>query len=102
MQMSGARSNGEFADVLGSLGGDPGDVDGFDAACGRKWALGHDLAVRQELMQQEADIHLAPAMERSGWRAHKDVAMLIGLDTVGEFDKERVGQDLGPARHVEP
>ena len=53
-------------------------------------------------MQQEADIHLAPAMERSGWRTHKDVAMLIGLDTVGEFGKKRVGQNLGPARHVEP
>lgn len=36
------------------------------------------------------------------WRTHKDVAMLIGLDTVGEFGKKMVGQNLGPARHVEP
>ena len=98
----GALENGELVDVLGSLGGDPSDIDGFDAACGRKRALGHDLTVRQELMQQEADIHLAPAVERSGWRTHKDVAMLIGLDTVGEFGKKGVDQNLGPARHVEP
>jgi hypothetical protein len=83
----GALENDEFVDVLGSLGSDPGDIDGFDAACGRNRALGQDLTVRQELMQQEAEIHLAPAMERSGWRTHKDVAMLISLDTVGEIGK---------------
>jgi hypothetical protein len=52
-------------------------------------------------MQQEAEIHLAPTMERSRGRTHKDVAMLIGLDAIGELGKERVGQNLGPTSQVE-
>ena len=97
----GTLEDGELVDVLGSLRGNPGDIDGFDAACGGKRALGHDLTVRQELMQQEAEIHLAPTMERSRGRTHKDVAMLIGLDAIGELGKKRVGQNLGPTSQVE-
>ena len=91
---------GETADILGTLRGKPGNVDGFDAAGGRKRALGECDPAREKLPQQTGDMSLAPAMDRSRRRTHKDVAMLIGFNAIRESGEGGISQDLGPAREI--
>ena len=97
-----ALEEGDLPDVLRPLRSEPGDVDGLHAASGRKRALGHNSAIGKQLMQPDADMNLALAMEGSRRRTHEDVAMLIGLDAVGELSEGRVGQNLGPTSQVNP
>ena len=56
----------------------------------------------KQLMQPNADMDLALAMEWSRRRTHEDVAMLVGLYAVGELSEGRVGQNLGPTSQVNP
>ena len=82
--LGSALEQGQLADILGAPRGEPGNVDGFHAAGGRKRALRHDFSVRLQSVQKNADIDLALAMKRSWRRTHEDVAMLIGFNAVGE------------------
>jgi conjugative transfer signal peptidase TraF len=91
---------GDLGDVLLTLGSEPGDIGGFDACGGGDRTLGQGAAVREKLAQQSADMYLAFPVERSWRRAHDDVAVLVGLDAVGEPGELRIGQDLGPASDV--
>jgi hypothetical protein len=91
---------GETADVLGTLRGEPGNVDGLNASGSRKRTLGECDPVRKKLAQQTGDMSLAPAMDRSRRRTHKDVAMLIGFNAIRESGDGGISQDLGPAREI--
>ena len=82
--LGSALEQGQLADILRAPRGEPGNVDGFHAAGGRKRALRHDFSVRLQSVQKNADIDLALAMKRSWRRTHEDVAMLIGFNAVGE------------------
>jgi hypothetical protein len=46
-------------------------------------------------------MYLAFTVEGSRRRAHEDVAVLVGLDAVGEPGELGIGKDLSPASHVE-
>jgi hypothetical protein len=93
---------GETRDVLCSPRCEPGDIDGFDAGGSGNRALRQGATVGKKLTQKERNIDLALAVERSRRRTHKKVAVLIGLDAIGELRELRVSQDLGPASQVEP
>ena len=98
--LGSALEQGQLADILGAPRGEPGNVDGFHAAGGRKRALRHDFSVRQQSVQKNADIDLALAMKRSWRRTHEDVAMLIGFNAIRESGEGGISQDLGPAREI--
>jgi conjugative transfer signal peptidase TraF len=91
---------GETADVLGTLRGEPGHVDGFDSAGSGKRTLGECDPAREKLAQQTRDMSLAPAMDRSRRRTHKNVAMLIGFNAMREFGERGISQYLGPTREI--
>ena len=77
--LGSALEQGQLADILGALiRGEPGNVDGCDAAGSGKRTVGECDPVREKLTQQTGDMSLAPAMNRSRRRTHKDAAMLIG------------------------
>jgi hypothetical protein len=97
----GALEQGETRDVFRSPRCEPGNIDGFDAGGSGNRALRQGATVGKELTQKERNIDLALAVERSRRRTHKEVAVLIGLDAIGELRKLRVSQDLGPAGQVE-
>jgi len=82
----------ESADVLGALRGEPGNIDGFDAAGSGNWTLGECSPAREKLTQQARDMSLALAMNRSRRRTHKDMAMLIGFDAIGERSQSGISQ----------
>ena len=65
--------------------GEPGNVDGLNAAGSGKRTPGECDAVRKKLAQETQDMSLAPAMDRSRRRTHKDVAMLVTFNTMREF-----------------
>jgi len=91
----------ELGDVLCPTGSKPSNIDSFDAASGRNRALRYGTAARKELMQENNDMRLALAMERSrGW-THEDVAMLVSLDAVRKPGELLISQDLAPANQVE-
>lgn len=98
----GAPKNSELANILGSLGGEPGDIDGFDASRGGHRAFGHGAAIGKQLTQQETDINLALAVERSRRRTHENVTVLIGFDAIGELNEVLISQNLGPTSQVKP
>jgi hypothetical protein len=98
--LGSAFKQGQLADILGALRGEPGNVDGFDAAGSGKRTLGECDPVREKLTQQTGDMSLAPAMNRSRRRTHKDVAMLIGLNAMWESGECGIGQHLGPTREI--
>jgi hypothetical protein len=91
---------GETADVLGTLRGEPGNVDGLNAAGSGKRTPGECDAVRKKLAQQTGDMSLAPAMDRSRRRTHKDVAMLVTFNTMREFGECGISEYLGPTREI--
>jgi hypothetical protein len=97
-----ALEQSQLADILGARSGEPGNVDGFDAAGSGKRALRHNFSGGKQLVQKNADMDLALAMKRSWRRTHENVAMLIGLNAVGEPGEIRVGQNLGPTSQVNP
>jgi hypothetical protein len=100
--LGSALEKGDLADILEALRRDPGNVNGFDAGGGGDGALRHGMAVWEKTAQQSSDMYLAFAVERSWRRAHEDVAMLVGLDAIGQLRQVRIGQDLGPLNQVEP
>jgi hypothetical protein len=100
--LGSALEQGQLANILGARRGEPGNVDGFDAAGSGKRALRHNFAGGKQLVQKNADMDLALAMKRSWRRTHENVAMLIGLNAVGEPGEIRVGQNLGPTSQVNP
>jgi hypothetical protein len=55
---------------------------------------------REKLAQQTRDMSLAPAMDRSRRRTHKNVAMLIGFNAMREFGERGISQYLGPTREI--
>jgi hypothetical protein len=93
---------GETADVLGAPRSEPGNVDSFDATSSGKRTLGEYNPAREKLAQQTGDMSLAPAMDRSGRRAHKDVAMLIGFNAMREPGECGISQHLGPTGEIKP
>jgi hypothetical protein len=50
--------------------------------------------------EEAGDVSLAPAMDRSRRRTHKDVAMLIGFNAIWESGEGGISQDLGPSREI--
>ena len=95
-----ALEEGETANVLGTLRGQPGNVDGLDAAGSGKKTLGEYDPVRKKLAQQTGDMSLAPAMDRSRRRTHKDVAMLVGFNAMREFGECGISEYLGPTGEI--
>ena len=90
----------ELGQVLSSVGSDPGDISGLDAAGGGDRALCEGLPVREELQQQRGETALPVAMDGS-WRwSHNQMPMLIGLHAIREPGKLAVSEDLGPASTV--
>jgi hypothetical protein len=52
------------------------------------------------LPQKEGNFDLALAVERSGRRAHEDVAVLVGLDAIRELGELRISKNFLPACEV--
>ena len=48
----------------------------------------------------DRDMSLAPAMDRSRRRTHKNVAMLIGFNAMRESGERGISQYLGPTREI--
>jgi hypothetical protein len=63
MQMLGALKKCEPADTVSALGGQPRDIDSFDAVCCGERAFGQGLAIGKELVQQDDEMSLSPAVE---------------------------------------
>jgi type IV secretory pathway protease TraF len=100
--LGGASQYEGTLEQLGPATVQPHEVNGFDTVSGGKRAFGESTTVGEEGLQQVGDLALAVGVGES-WRwTHDDMSMPIGLDPVGEPGEVLVGQDLGPARQVEP
>ncbi len=98
------RSAGEDLRIFGDLwaiGSKPGHVDSLDAISGRHRALRQGSTTRQKLIQKMDNVTLATGVSESWRRAHKDVAMTIGLNPIRELRKGWIRQDFGPTLEVE-
>jgi hypothetical protein len=98
------RSAGEDLRIFGDLwaiGSKPGHVDSLDAISGRHRALRQGSTTRQKLIQKMDNVTLATGVSESRRRAHKDVAMTIGLNPIRELRKGWIRQDFGPTLEVE-
>jgi hypothetical protein len=97
-------SAGEELRIFGDLwaiGSEPGDVDSLDAISGGQRALRQGSTIRQKLIQKMDNVTLATRVSESWRRAHKDVAMAIGLNAIRELRKGWIRQDFGPTLEVE-
>ena len=97
-------SAGEELRIFGDLwaiGSEPGDVDSLDAISGGQRALRQGSTIRQKLIQKMDNVTLATRVSESWRRAHKDVAMAIGLNTMWESGQCRISQYLGPEREID-
>ena len=98
------RSAGEDLRIFGDLwaiGGKPSHVDSLDAISGRHRALRQGSTTRQKIIQKMDNVTLATRVSESWRRAHKDVAMTIGLNPIRELRKGWIRQDFGPTLEVE-
>jgi hypothetical protein len=98
------RRAGEELRIFGDLwaiGGEPGHVDSLDAISGGQRALRQGSTVRKNLIQKMDNVTLATRVSESWRRAHKDVAMTIGLNPIRELRKGWIRQDFGPTLEVE-
>jgi len=98
------RCMGEEEGILENfrpMGSQPCDIDGLYAACRRNRAFCNSESLRKEIGEERGDGRLAASVTKGRRGTHKDVAKMIGLNTIVEFRKFRVSQDLGPASHVE-
>ena len=98
------RSAGEDLRIFGDLwaiGSEPSHVDSLDAISGRHRALRQGSTPRQKLIQKMDNVTLATRVSECWRRAHKDVAMTIGLNPIREFRKGWIRQDFGPTLEVE-
>ena len=80
---------------------EPGDIDGLYAASGRNRTFRNGKTLRKQIGEERGDGRLAAPMTKSWRGTHEDVAILIGLDAIGELPKFRVSQDLSPTGQVE-
>jgi hypothetical protein len=98
------RSAGEDLRIFGdlwALGSKPSHVDSLDAISGRHRALRQGSTIRQKIIQKMDNVTLATRVSESWRRAHKDVAMTIGLNPIRELRKGWIRQDFGPTLEVE-
>src|ERR1700722_18952705 len=98
------RSAGEDLRIFGDLwaiGSKPSHVDSLDAISGRHRALRQGSTTRQKIIQKMDNVTLATRVSESWRRAHKDVAMTIGLNPIRELRKGWIRQDFGPTLQVE-
>jgi hypothetical protein len=98
------RSAGEDLRIFGNLwpiGSEPSHVDSLDAISGRHRALRQGSTPRQKLIQKMDNVTLATRVSECWRRAHKDVAMTIGLNPIRELRKGWIRQNFGPTLEVE-
>ena len=86
---------------LWAIGSKPSHVDSLDAISGRHRALRQGSTTRQKIIQKMDNVTLATRVSESWRRAHKDVAMTIGLNPIRELRKGWIRQDFGPTLEVE-
>lgn len=96
--------DGEELGIFGNLwaiGAEPGYVDSLDAIRGGQWTLRQGSTMGQQLIQEMDNVTLTTRVAESWRRAHEDVAMAIGLNTMWESGQCRISQYLGPEREID-
>jgi len=97
----GAGKNKGLLGNLGSVGREPSDVDGFDAAGRGDGTLCRDEALCERVGQKCAYKELPTRVRETGRGRHEDMSVLIGLDAVGQLGEVGIRQDLGPTPEIE-